>query len=184
LLSFAPATTVDHLQVIGTCASCHNGVTAPGKTADHIASGDTCEDCHSVFAFAPAVRVDHSQVIGTCSDCHNGTTALGKSVGHFGTQLECDHCHSTNAWLPLDFEHQSATYPGDHGVSLICNDCHTSNADTVPWPFPAFAPDCAACHASDYRPDPHRNATVSELRDCAGTCHRSTPAHRVTSRDW
>jgi len=68
--------------------------------------------------------------------------------------------------------------------ALQCNDCHTSNAQAVPWPFPAYAPDCAACHASDYRPGPHRNASVSQLRDCAGSCHQSSPEHSVNSREW
>ncbi|HSG65877.1 MAG TPA: hypothetical protein VLD39_12790, partial [Gammaproteobacteria bacterium] len=94
------------------------------------------------------------------------------------------YCPSRDYWAPLVFDHQSANYPGDHRVNPGCRGCHTTNAQTVPWPTPAFAPDCAACHASDYRPGPHRNATVSALRDCAGACHRSTPEHSVNSREW
>ncbi|MCU7949356.1 MAG: hypothetical protein KZQ69_04905 [gamma proteobacterium symbiont of Bathyaustriella thionipta] len=30
---WTPATRVDHLEVQGTCSSCHNGSTAPGKNA-------------------------------------------------------------------------------------------------------------------------------------------------------
>ena len=121
---------------------------------------------------------------GTCSGCHNGATATGKSPGHFLTQRECDYCHSRDFWTPLLFDHASAAYPGDHRVSLTCTDCHASNAETLAWPFPAFAPDCAACHASDYEPGPHRNASVSSLRDCAGSCHQSQPEHSVNSREW
>ena len=110
--------------------------------------------------------------------------STGKPAGHFGTQLECDTCHTRDAWTPLTFEHSSPSYPGNHRVALTCADCHTSNQQTVPWQFPAYAPDCAACHASDYKPDPHRNATVSALRDCAGSCHQSSPEHSVNSREW
>jgi hypothetical protein len=84
----------------------------------------------------------------------------------------------------LIFAHQSATYPGDHGVSLQCTDCHTSNAQSLPWPFPVYQPDCAACHASDFKVGPHKGATVSQLRDCAGTCHKPTPTHSVRDRQW
>jgi hypothetical protein len=173
----------DHTGVIGDCAACHNGVEATGKNASHITTSDFCEDCHTTVTFAPA-KVDHLQVLGTCSSCHNGATAIGKDAGHFQTQLECDTCHSTTAWQPLTFAHSSASYPGDHAAPLICTDCHTTNAEAVPWPFPTYAPDCAACHAADFRSGEHDGATVSDLRDCAGTCHQTRPQHSVRSRDW
>jgi hypothetical protein len=184
VVTFAPVARVDHAQVVGVCSSCHNGTTATGKYVGHIQTTAECDVCHSTTAWIPST-FDHSNVTaGTCSSCHNGTTATGKGIGHFITQLECDHCHSRDFWTPLTFTHQSATYPGDHRVSLQCNDCHTTNAQPVPWPFPVYAPDCAACHASDYEPGPHKNATVSQLRDCAGTCHQSTPEHSVSQREW
>ena len=174
----------DHAGVMGTCTSCHNGTTATGKHATHLATTAECDVCHSTTAFLPA-RFDHDNLTpGTCSSCHDGATATGKAVDHFTTQLQCDLCHSSDLWLPLTFVHQSATYPGDHAARLTCTDCHTSNAQVVPWPFPAFAPDCAGCHASDYEPGPHQNASVAQLRDCAGTCHRATPEHSVRSREW
>jgi hypothetical protein len=89
--------------------------------------------------------------------------------------------------MPIIFRHTSADYPGDHRSSVTCNDCHTSNSQTVAWPNAAYAPDCAACHANDYRSGPHRkyqnpdaNYTVSELRDCAGACHIYTDSSMTT----
>jgi hypothetical protein len=49
----------------------------------------------------------------------------------------------------------------------------------VPWPFAAYQPDCAGCHAGDFKQGPHKKTevpttifyTVSELRDCTGACH-------------
>jgi hypothetical protein len=158
-------------------------VGATGKHAAHITTTNVCEDCHTTAAWTPA-NFNHDNISGNCVSCHNGTTSTGKPTNHFGTQLECDTCHSRTAWTPLTFLHSSANYPGDHVARLTCMDCHTSNAEIVPWQFPAYAPDCAACHASDYRPDPHRNASVSELRDCAGSCHQSSPEHSVRSREW
>ena len=66
------------------------------------------------------------------------------------------------------------------------------------WRTPAYKPDCAGCHASRFKPDPHKKYgdvkyTVSELRNCSGACHvytssalttiltrRSGPEHRIT----
>lgn len=183
VFAFAPA-QVDHLQVIGVCSSCHNDTVAMGKDAGHLQTTAECDACHSTTAWLPAL-FDHDNVApGTCASCHDGMTATGKDAGHFDTQRSCDSCHSPTFWTPIVFVHQSATYPGDHRVNLQCTDCHTSNAENVPWPFPAFAPDCAACHASDYEPSHHRNASVSQLRDCAGTCHQSRPEHSVQGREW
>jgi hypothetical protein len=129
-----------------------------------------------------------------CATCHNGVTATGKGGGHFVTTLECNACHNTQAWTPIDFRHNSPNYPGDHNANLRCLDCHQGNSQVMTWPFP-YQPDCAACHADDYRPDKHKKTenplvfnTVSELRDCAGSCHikgnDKSPEHRVTRGGW
>jgi hypothetical protein len=83
--------------------------------------------------------------------------------------------------------------------------CHTSNSDQATWRAPAWRPDCAGCHASRFKPDPHTRYTtpqkvlysVAELKDCSGACHvyrdsslttivtrRSGPEHRVTDEDF
>jgi len=123
-------------------------------------------------------------VAGTCKNCHNGTKATGQPAGHWSTTLSCDACHNTVSWNTITHRHTSANYPGDHRVTIACTTCHSTNADTVPYRTPAYKPDCAGCHANDYKPGEHRNATVSTLRNCAGTCHKSTPEHRVTDRSF
>ncbi|MEQ1800775.1 MAG: hypothetical protein ABL989_02565 [Gammaproteobacteria bacterium] len=45
---------VDHTAVIGTCFSCHNGLTATGKSPNHIPTSSDCEACHSTRAWSPA----------------------------------------------------------------------------------------------------------------------------------
>jgi hypothetical protein len=201
---FKPAVKVDHSQVIGTCSACHNGTTAKGKNATHIASTVACANCHTTAAFKPATRVDHTQVLGSCNTCHNGTRAKGKNTGHFVTNRQCDYCHTTTVFKPSTFRHLSATYPGDHAVALMCTNCHTGNAELVPWRTPAYAPNCAACHTSNYKPGSHKKFdtpttglyTVSELRDCTGACHlytdntltkiktARTGKHRVNRNAW
>jgi hypothetical protein len=83
--------------------------------------------------------------------------------------------------------HSSAGYPGQHRSALDCTDCHRTNAQQVPWPNAAYQPDCAACHANDYRAGSHRKTqnpstqyTVSELRDCTGACHVYTDGTMTT----
>jgi hypothetical protein len=97
----------------------------------------------------------------------------------------------------------SPNYPGDHRATVLCLDCHTTNRDAVTWRTPAYQPDCAGCHAGNYRSDPHDKTlqnvkyTVSELRDCTGSCHvysnanlttisrtRNGPQHRVTASQF
>ena len=94
------------------------------------------------------------------------------------TSLQCDRCHSNTRWTPIVLRHSSPNYPGDHRARLVCTSCHRGNAQTVTWPTPAYQPDCAGCHARNFKPGPHTRHknpdtryTVSELRDCSGSCH-------------
>jgi hypothetical protein len=183
----------------GTCATCHNGVRATGKTPNHVATTASCDTCHTTAAWLPA-RFDHAGVTGSCGACHNGTRATGKTATHFQTTRDCVDCHTTARWTPSTFRHASATYP-DHGARLTCIQCHTANSQAVAWRNPAYAPDCAGCHAGNYKPGSHKKYetpatvfyTVGELRDCAGACHvytdstltaiktRRNSHHRATS---
>jgi len=177
----------DHASVqAGTCTSCHNGTIATGKDQGHVQTNAQCDDCHTTNAWIPA-NFDHAGVMGSCSTCHNGIQATGKGNGHFITPLECDYCHETDFWTPLNFMHASPGYPGDHRNPLACTDCHGGNSATVTWPFPAYQPDCAACHAGDYKEGPHKKTEnpdtkymVAELRDCSGACHVYTDSSLTT----
>jgi hypothetical protein len=193
----------DHTGITTGCVSCHDGRTAIGKNPGHIPSSDACETCHDTRSFAGA-RFDHSTVTGNCASCHDGQTATGTPSGHFiVTGIDCVECHLTTAWLPTTFRHTSPNYPGDHAGNPPCQSCHTGNSPVVAWPFPAYAPDCAGCHANDFRPDPHLKIqspqtryTVGELRDCTGACHTYSDAtlttitrsrtgqHRVNRSSW
>jgi len=106
-------------------------------------------------------------------------------------------------WTPVIYRHTSPAYV-NHGPGLNCTSCHTTNAQTVPWKFPAFRPDCAGCHADKYRPMSHVKFerpvkvyyTVAELRDCSGACHvyadntqrtiltRRSGVHRAIGGGW
>jgi len=179
-IAWSSVPRVDHGSVLGNCSSCHNGATAPGKPQSHVLTSAECDTCHSTSNWS-SVNFDHSSASGSCSNCHNGTTAPGKSPGHFITALQCDTCHRVNQWLPSTFVHSSPLYPSGHRERFTCNDCHLGNSEANPWLTPSYQPDCAGCHASDYKRESHKKSespeiryTVSELRDCTGSCHMYT----------
>ncbi|WP_338353579.1 cytochrome c3 family protein, partial [Thalassolituus oleivorans] len=144
-----------------------------------------CDTCHTTNGWTPANFSHDGVAPGTCATCHNGSISTGKPSDHPVTSASCDDCHTTNAWTPANFVHSSVNYV-DHGRTISCSSCHQSKPEsaTNAWSNSTYAPDCAGCHANDYRASKHRNASVSSLRDCAGTCHKSTPEHRATKRSW
>lgn len=170
-------TRFGHSSITGSCRTCHDGISATGKHAGHLVTTADCDLCHSTRRWVPS-RFNHSEVAGSCSNCHDGSTATGIPGSHFTSSLECDACHSTTRWSRMTYDHAGGEYPGDHRESLSCKKCHGGNSSTVTWPSPSYQPDCAGCHASDYKTGPHkkhenpdRNYSVSELRDCSGSCH-------------
>jgi hypothetical protein len=94
--------------------------------------------------------------------------------------------------------------PLDHRDNLQCIDCHLTNADLINWRFASYQPDCAGCHANDYKSGPHKKTEspdtkylVGELSDCSGACHvytnpslttikkdRPGPKHRISDGDF
>ncbi len=168
----------DHADVApASCSQCHNGQKATGMPATHIKTGSECDSCHNTSAWSPAT-FDHDNSAGRCNTCHDGQTASGKSSNHFVTQQQCDNCHSTSNWQSIHFRHSTAAYPGDHRADLGCLGCHRNNNESISWRYAAYRPDCAACHAGDYEQDEHKKTesprryySVSELRDCSGSCH-------------
>ena len=95
--SWSPVLRVDHTEVVGTCASCHNNRIVNGKPSNHLPTSDMCEDCHRSVAWT-LVLFDHSQALANCSSCHDGIRATGKHAQHLQTNAECDSCHNTVAW--------------------------------------------------------------------------------------
>ena len=91
---------LDHADVLGACASCHNGTRAPGKATLHPLSGADCDRCHTTSAWKPAA-FDHAAVLaGACATCHNALQAPGRPAGHVASMLSCDTCHHVLGWKP------------------------------------------------------------------------------------
>ena len=94
--------TFNHAGVVkGTCATCHNGVTATGTPPRHILTGGlSCDVCHlSGYSTFQGGIYTHS---GTeqCEGCHtpatSGTTV--KPANHPITPDNCTSCHSITGW--------------------------------------------------------------------------------------
>ena len=95
--SFRPYVHFDHAEVLGTCASCHNGSIAQGEGPTHPSTSQACQACHTVMSWNPPRTVDHTQiplaVAGFCIICHNGVQASGKPSNHVPTNLELSLIH-------------------------------------------------------------------------------------------
>jgi Cytochrome c7 and related cytochrome c len=173
-ISFRPYLHFEHSEVLGECASCHNGTTARGKGPSHPATSENCAACHSVISWNPPKSVDHSQiplaVAGFCIICHNGVQAVGKPTGHIATNLECGDCHLTSSWLGATFDHTGITsgcascHNGTKAVGKqgghmpttdVCENCHTTGVGTA---TPSWVPSkfdhtqmtvqtCQSCHS-------------------------------------
>lgn len=130
---------VDHLEVLGTCISCHDGRKANGKPTDHSPASDQCDDCHRTTAWVPAA-FDHTGIVGACFSCHNGIVAMGKPIDHIPATNLCEDCHNTVMWSPVArVDHQQ--------VLGTCSTCHNGvvAAGKHPQHIPTTA-ECDTCH--------------------------------------
>ena len=66
---------------------------------------------------------------------------------------------------------------------MSCTSCHTTNNEVISWQFASYRPNCAGCHANNYKAGEHKKVdtpkilyTVQELQDCSGACHEYTDA--------
>jgi hypothetical protein len=139
-LAWLPVRGVDHTQVRGTCASCHNGTAATGISHRHLPVTRGCDSCHTTNAWTPA-RFDHAAAAQRpCSGCHDAVHAIGLPRNHIPTTKQCDACHGTLAWNPVRLDHSTLT--------VGCHTCH-NNAGAIGKPAHHMITerDCATCHA-------------------------------------
>jgi hypothetical protein len=144
--AWVPVIRVDHLEVHGTCASCHDGGRALGKPANHIPASNQCDDCHRTVAFSPAT-FDHAGIASGCSGCHDGVLALTKPLGHIPATNVCEDCHNVLMFSPVARV--------DHAQVLgVCSGCH--NGTVAMGQHAAHMPttaECDACHnTTTFRP--------------------------------
>ncbi len=175
----------NHASVMpGSCATCHyTGGPATGKPSNHVQTTAACDTCHKTTAWLPATFSHATVAPGSCATCHyTGGPATGKSSGHFVTSRSCDACHTTTAWIPVTRYTHTSPYYSTHNAGVTCLGCHKGNNEVISWPFAAYKPDCAGCHAGTFKQTAHKKTespttifyTVGELKNCAGSCHLYT----------
>jgi hypothetical protein len=124
----------------GSCATCHDGVTAEGKGAQHPKTTAVCGACHGTLVWTPVVRVDHAEVLGSCASCHDGRKATGKPANHIASGADCDRCHTTSAWKPATFDHSGV-------LAGTCATCHNGlTAVGLPPRHVLTTASCDTCH--------------------------------------
>jgi hypothetical protein len=100
--------------------------------------------------------------------------------GHFNTSRGCELCHSPIAWIPADYRHTGLPYePQDHRANLNCTACHRSNTQVVVWSSPGYQPNCAGCHAQDYKASVDKHNGLANDQNCA-----SSRCHSISDREW
>lgn len=180
--SAASKQTARHLSVTEgmDCGACHS----PDGWKSLTVASDGAGFDHSTTGFPLTAR--HREV--ACAACHGGERTLSRECagchqdahgGRLGAA--CDGCHSAASWHVTGAfaRHRQTRLPltGMHAL-VDCRDCHQRTQDNT---WTSVAPDCFACHASDYRrPDLHPlhvgvagdPNTPPLSRDCA-QCHRA-----------
>lgn len=190
-LAIQSATTVDHLDVSGTCADCHGRGDAKGRPVSHLGSTDKCDSCHITSAWKPAV-VDHQETDGECISCHDGAKAQGMGSNHPDRNDSCGLCHATSAWTPagevapaLATDSRVALAAFDHSrISGTCIACHNGIAAPGKNATHLRATNvCDSCH-SDNTWKPAVTVDHFEVSGACVGCHNSggaasakTPAH-------
>ncbi|MEI8299048.1 MAG: hypothetical protein WCH32_13590 [Pseudomonadota bacterium] len=153
-----PVAKFNHINVLGTCSSCHNGVQSVGKPSTHIPTTAECSTCHIVQLPWKAAHYDHAGITDNCVRCHDNVHAPGKPQTHVPTTNACETCHG-----PTNFTTFAGTPMNHAGIVDNCQACHETGmswygVQMVDRPTAAQDPghptatspggaDCKSCHA-------------------------------------
>lgn len=165
--------------VVGSCGTCHNGVTAMGKPATHLLTTGACDSCHTTALatsswLGATGAVDHTTLsppaAGRCQTCHNGSTAKGLSPGHIPVgALSCDSCHKVYGGAVTTFAPGTMNHTVVVGTS--CATCHGGAYTTQGLQYGG-----AQAKVSNHIP-----TTITGALDC-NTCH-TAPTY-TSSTGW
>jgi len=187
---FKPVAMFNHLNVFGTCTSCHNGVQSTGKPAAHIPTAAECSTCHLVTLPWTAAHFTHAGITGNCASCHDNVHAPGQPPTHLPSKAPCETCHS-----PTNFTTFAGTQMNHAGITNNCQACHETGMSwygvtMVDRPTPAMDPlhptaaapngaDCSNCHrgfnVGDFAKNtkPSNHIPTSPSAQCS-SCHKTT----------
>ncbi len=193
-----------HLPTTLDCDKCHSaGGTFTAATWLHEGTGN-CTNCHDgrYDGVYPNIKSQSSSHIATsiqCDECH---TTKNWVFSHQSPGL-------TRETIGGKQFSTTGNYPGDHGdwnaSPSNCSACHVTgftpsvlpiNNTNFPWKLNSgrnnnyndstayiFRPQCAACHANDFKAESEHNGgksgTVAQNANCGG-CHE----HSVRKTGW
>ena len=140
-----PVAKFNHLNVFGTCSTCHNTVQAAGKPANHVPTTAECNSCHSVTQPWSVLQYpsNHIPVSPTalCTDCHTGSSfSVVPSLTNIhryapSTTGNCAQCHGpttapTFAIPAIGFS--IVTMPANHvPTAAACESCHVGANSSI-----------------------------------------------------
>ena len=152
-----PVSKFNHINVLGTCSSCHNNVQSVGKGPRHIPTTAECSTCHLVSLPWSAAHYDHAGIHDNCARCHDNIHAPGKPLTHVPSAEACEVCHS-----PSNFVTFAGTQMNHVGITNNCQSCHETG---MQW-YGLNMVDRPTLAADPYHP----TATSPGGADCAN-CH-------------
>jgi hypothetical protein len=158
-----PVAKFNHLNVLGSCSSCHNGVQSVGKPSNHIPTTAECSTCHLVQLPWKAAHYDHANITDNCARCHDNVHAPGKPPTHVPTTNACETCHLWKQPLSANFVTFADTPMNHVGITNNCQSCHETGMSWYGQPPTVTRPTLAQ--------DPnHPSATSPNGADCSN-CH-------------
>lgn len=182
--SWVPVRRVDHLEVRGSCFSCHNNFIASGRPVNHIPSSNRCEDCHNARSWLPA-RFTHEGIFTGCARCHNGNLATGKGPNHILTTNVCEACHTnTRTWEPVARADHSEMPQALAGQCIACHFLNSPYGGKIAGHVRGGVDstnNCASCHGTTGN-WPVRRMDHSELQGNAGDPATSTKCQNCHSQ--
>jgi hypothetical protein len=67
----------------------------------------------------------------------------------------------------------------NHRGNFACTRCHNNNSEVVNWSSPGYRPNCAGCHAQDYKAGEDDHNGLANDQNCG-----QSGCHRITNREW
>jgi len=117
--AWKPVAQFDHLNVIGTCSSCHNNVQGIGKGPTHVATTLECNACHKVMQpFTAGLVIPPNHI-------------------PYSSAASCTACHKTNDFSVIPS--LTDIHANAQSTTTNCIQCHGSAAASYAIPAAGFS---------------------------------------------
>ena len=187
-----------HLNLIATCAECHDD--AKLISSEKLPGGVVASFVDSIHG--RAVREAGLVVAPTCATCHGAHEVRkledpANPMGRANQVDACGKCHEGISEKFIDSIHAVKVMEGDKDAP-VCSDCHTAHAiqstETASWKLDVIQ-ECGTCHEESlesYRDNFHGRVTelgftrMAKCADCHGAhdiAGMKDPRSRVTGEN-